>query len=90
MIAAGGISALTMNHCHCLAQANAEATFVRHGPLGTAAGYSADPSDETELAVAVIIKGNCRAASSINFDGGAEAGRALSRLASRPKKATLR
>ena len=61
---------MSMTQCHGVAQAQVEATFVRHGPFGTAAGFSADPSDEVKLAVAVTYSGNCRAASSIIFEGG--------------------
>ena len=44
LIAAGGLTAVSMTQCHGVAQAQVEATFVRHGPFGTAAGFSA-PSD---------------------------------------------
>jgi hypothetical protein len=70
MSAASGISVTTMTHCHIEATTQVEATYARHGPKGTAARLSTDPSDETKLAVTFTISGICRTASSIIFKGG--------------------
>ena len=48
MSAAGGLSVVTIVHCHGEATTKVEAKFARHGPIGTAARFSA-PLDGSGL-----------------------------------------
>ena len=41
MIGTGGISVVTMTHCHGEATTQVDAKYARHGPYGTAARFSA-------------------------------------------------
>ena len=70
VIGTGGASVVTMTHCHGEATTQVDAKYARHGPFGTAARFSADPSDEFELTVTFTTSGTCRAVSSINLEGG--------------------
>ena len=70
MSAASGMSVVTMTQCHGEATTQVEAKIARHGPKGTAARLSADPSDELKLTVTFTISGTCRAVSSINLKRG--------------------
>ena len=89
MIGTGGISVVTMTHCHGKATTQVEAKFARHGPFGTAARFSADLSDEFELTVTFTASGICRAVSSINLEGGREPRARSRRLPAPPKKGSL-
>ena len=42
-----------------------DATTAQHGPKGSAAGFSTDPSEGLEVAVTIAFKGICQAATSI-------------------------
>jgi hypothetical protein len=86
MIGFGGMTVETMIHCHGEATSHIEATFARHGPIGTAARLSADPSEEFGLTVAITVSGICRAVSSINFKGGRTPDARFSGLPRPPKR----
>ena len=60
-----------MTNCHGEATTQVDAQFARHGPFGTAARFSADPSDKTKLTVTFTISGICRTVSR-TYLGGAE------------------
>ena len=84
--AAGGLSVVTMTHCHGEATTKVEASFVRHGPIGTAVRFSTDPSDELKLTVTFTISGICRAVSSINLKGGRKPDARIRALPAPPKR----
>ena len=86
MIGTGGISVVTMTHCHGKVTTQVEAKFARHGPFGTAARFSADPSDELKLTVTFTVSGICRAVSSINLQGGRKPGARFRRLPAPSKR----
>ena len=88
--AAGGLTVVTGQNCYGEVAAQVDASFVRHGPKGTAARISADLSGEVELAATFTVSGNCRAASSINFTGGPEPGATRPALPRRRKTVAFR
>ena len=83
---AGGITVGTKRTCYGEATANVATSIVRHGPNGTAAGYSTHSSEEFTLAATFTVSGTCQAVSGIILKGGREPG-AISRprLPSRAK-----
>ena len=88
--AAGGVTVVTGRNCDGEAAAQVEASFVRHGPRGTAARDSADLSGEVRVAATFTILGNCRAASRINFTGRSGPRAAAPALPRRPKRVASR
>ena len=76
---------MTMTHCHGEATTQVDAQFARHGPFGTAARFSADPSDELKLTVTFTVSGICRAVSRTILEG-AEPDARFRRLPVTPKR----
>ena len=76
----------TKRTCYGEATAKVGTSIVRHGPNGTAAGYSTHSSEESTLAATFTVSGTCQAASGIILKGGREPGASSSpRLPKRQK-----
>ena len=88
--AAGGMTVGTVGHCYGEATAKVVTSIARHGPKGSAAGYSTDLSEELTLAATFTVSGACRTASSFIFTGGAGRDARRSRLPGRPKRVASR